>query len=276
MTQRVNLNGRLIPDRDAKISVYDSAYLYGEGVFETLLVQCGKPIFLAQHLTRLFRSIRILQFSFPFSLDRLKKEVIRTIRVNRWKEAPLRIQISAQDRKFGFAIFRAAFKPYPQKLYQRGARLILVHSVVNDPWPLVTIKTTNFLTKMVARREIQRRRADEGLLLNSAGRITEGASSNFFVVQQGRLLTPPIEEGLLPGITRQKILQLAKKMRIPTGEAPLTVSAIRKAKEIFIVSSLKGVMPIRWFEGIRKVAPGPMTQRISVAYQSLLRIQPVT
>lgn len=282
MSYLVYINGELIPAEEAKISVFDAAYLYGEGLFETLRAFKGHIPFLGEHLKRLYRGARLLRIAIPLRERALAQAMQQTLAANELTDAYIRVNVSAEEASVGtrrrhaaashIVIFAKPPDPYPQKLYRQGCRLVIVRSVVNDPAVIATCKTTNYLAKMIARREIQDRRATEGILLNSQGEVTEGAGSNLFLVRKGKLLTPPISAGVMPGVIRRQVLKQARRLKIPTRERSLTIQELLKADEIFITSTLKGVMPVVFLERRRigKTIPGPITRKIISAYQKLI------
>jgi branched-chain amino acid aminotransferase len=280
MNYVVYINGKLVSAEEARISVFDAAYLYGEGLFETLAAIHGKVLFFDKHIKRLYSSAKKLKIPAPLSTKKLKSEVYRTLKANNLTNAYIRIGLSAEEEDVGarirslkdvnLVIFTKPVDPYPPHLYTKGARLILIRSVQNDSRNIAGLKSTNYLSKVIARREIAKRGADEGILLNAEGRITECAGSNLFIVKKGKLMTPPLKEGLLPGITRQVLLDLARKKKILCIEKPLTVKDLKTADEIFITSTLKGVLPVRKFEQSLKQVPGRVTQSLYYAYESNL------
>ncbi len=263
------INGRLIPEHQAKIPVSDSAYLYGHGAFETLRAVDGEILFLEKHLQRLRRGSRLLKIRFPYRFGGLTKEINRLLKKNHLDDATVRMMLSQDtDGQPRLVITAKPYKPFPDSYYSKGAPMILVKTIRNDSARIANTKTTNYLTKMLARREIERAGAVEGVLLNNQGRVTEGASSNLFVVKKGRLITPPISDGLLPGVRRAVVLRLARILKIPCREKSLAVRNLKDADEIFLTSSLKGIMPIRTFDGkkVGKICPGPITRRLTERY----------
>lgn len=279
MIYRAYINGEWVPAEEAKISVFDSSYLYGEGLFETLQSHRGKVLFFDRHIRRLYGSAPKLHIPIPLSSEELKKTVYQALEINQLREAYIRIQLSAEEENIGvlkrtaqdahLVILVKPSEPYPDHLYEKGGRLVQIRSVVNDPYPMSVIKSTNYLIKMTARRESVTRGADEGVLLNTKGEITECGGSNLFLVKNGKLLTPPLKSGLLPGITRGVLIELARRLKIPCQEKGLKLSTLYSAEEVFITSSLKGVMPIRLFEKKKFNAPGPITKRMGEAYEAL-------
>lgn len=282
---KVYVNGRLVPAEKAAISVFDAAYLYGEGLFETLLAIDGGIPFLSDHLKRLARGAKALGLSLPISAAGLQEAIYKTLDANRLKDAYVRVNLSAEEADVGrrqrrirdvhVVIFAKPPDPYPKKLYKTGCRLIVVRSLPNDPVGVADIKTTNYLVKVLARREVATRRADEGILLNTRGHVTEGAGSNIFLLRRGRLYTPPISEGVMPGVTRKWVLCLARKEGLRCEERVLTLRALEAADEVFITSTLKGIMPVAFIERRRvaRVVPGPGTRQVTKAYQDLLRMK---
>ena len=276
----IDLNGRLIPETRAQISVFDSALLYGEGLFETLRAVDGNILFLDRHLDRLWRSCRAIGFPPPVPKATLVRRLKRLLKANRLCDAYVRINVSLNEvevgdprrRRAGFHVilFAKPFLPYPARCYTKGARLVIIRSVVNDPLPLANIKSTNYLAKIMARRDALLRGADEGILLNIHGRITEGASSNIFIVRRGVVMTPPLSEGVMPGVTRDRVREICRSLKIPYRFTPLAVNDLRRADEIFITSTLKGVMPVGWIEGRRlRTTSFAVTPQIARGYPEL-------
>lgn len=273
MTPSVWINGRLIPEKKAGIPVTDSAYLLGHGVFETLRSLRGRVLFLPEHFSRMKRNAARLWIPMPLSRGRFEREIYRALRKNRLREATIRVTLSlASPGKPRLVIAARRYVPYPKICYRKGGRLIQIRSARNDPPAISNLKTTNYLSKALAREEVRRRRAVEGVLLNAGGRVTEGGSSNLFIIKKGRLLTPPLSEGVMPGTRRALVLKLARNLGIPLKEKVLLPADLKEADEIFITSTLKDILPIGTFEGKRigKKSPGPVTLRLMVALGKLV------
>ena len=272
--RKIWVNGRLFPRTKAFVSVENSAYLYGQGVFETLKAQDGKTLFIREHFERIVRNAALLGLQFPLSFLQMCKEIDRTLKANQASTATIRMTLSQEGSNKAHLVI--LIRPYvgPGN-YHKGGKLILIRSAQADPAGVANIKTTSYLTKMIARMEIADRQAIEGIFLNADGHVTEGASSNLFVVKGGILLTPPLSEGLLPGTRRGIVLKLARKLRIPSKEKALSPGDLKKADEIFVTSSLKDIFPITKFEGkkIGSQCPGPLTQRLRENYARLLLSQ---
>jgi branched-subunit amino acid aminotransferase/4-amino-4-deoxychorismate lyase len=272
MSSWVSINGRLLPEGKAGIPVDDSAYLYGLGLFETLRAANGRVLFLKDHLARLKRNARLLGLKLALGPSALTTAIYRTLKKNRLREAHLRINLSqSPEGRSRLTIIAKPYRPYPRSFYTKGGPLILARSIRNDSGPIATVKTTDYLTKIIARKEIAKRNAVDGVLLNVEGNVTEGASSNLFIVKKGRIYSPPLSDGLLPGIRRKIAIKLARKLKIPVAEKSLRPRDLKNADEIFLTSTLKGILPIRSFDGkkIGKSCPGPITWRLMQAYSRL-------
>ncbi len=268
------INGRLVSEKKASIPISDSAYLYGHGIFETLRAIHGKVLFLKDHLARLSRNARAVGLILPVSPLQLGHEIRRTLVKNRLREAAIRLILSESEGTPRLVIRTRRHLPLPRPLYQGGSRIVLARSVRADSKGISRIKSTSYLTKILARREAAGRGAAEAILIDEQGHLTEGGSSNLFVVRQGRLLTPPIEEGLLPGTRRHYVIRLARRLRIPFAERPLQLTDLKGADEVFITSTLKDILPVRSFDGtkIGGPCPGPITKRLTAAYWKYLEV----
>ncbi|PIR21457.1 MAG: hypothetical protein COV45_01535 [Deltaproteobacteria bacterium CG11_big_fil_rev_8_21_14_0_20_47_16] len=278
----IYLNGRFVSEKDAKISVFDRSYLYGEGCFETLRSYDGHISFLKLHYYRLLENCSALGLDMPldeYAFGRMLKQLINR---NKTPNAYIRVTISAVGASTGMEMpkhmkmqvvaFCKAFEGKPQRWYTHGAKLVIAETVVADQPRLSNIKTTNYLTKMLARREANAAKAADALLTNDTGQILEGSASNLFVIKNGRLLTPPISDGILPGVTRSAVLGAADTLEIPWKETHFTVKTLKDADEIFITGSTSEVLPIAEISGIcKKKAPGLVTKELMTAYSHLAR-----
>jgi branched-chain amino acid aminotransferase len=267
------VNGRIVPETRAVIPVSDSAYLYGIGLFETLRSLGSRPLFFDLHDARLRRNARRVGLKMPLSAFRFRGVIDALLRRNRLQDATIRVMLSeTPEARPRLVITAKPFQPYPARCYVQGARTVFARTFSSDSRSLAAIKTTSYLSRMIPRREAARRGADEALLLSESGLVTEAASSNLFVVKGGRLLTPPLSDGLLAGTRRKVVLALAKKMGIPVTERSLRPKDLYAADEIFITSSLKDIMPVGWVEKRRigRSCPGALTHHLAASYANLL------
>jgi len=267
------INGSLTPRNQAKIPFDDSAYLYGIGIFETLKTKNGKVLFFDKHWARLCKNARTLHLKVPLTKKPFLKTLYKALMKNLLQEATVRVMLSRSETgKPHLVIWVRPYEPYPAMCYRQGGSLILAKCVKADELPLAQLKSTSYLTRMLAREEAKKRKATESLLLDRAGFITEGASSNIFIVKNGKLCTPPLTGALLPGTRRQVVCELAQKLKIPLIQKQLTPKNLFEADEIFITSSLKDILPIAKVENkkIGLTCPGSITQKLSGAYFHLI------
>ncbi|MBI2091506.1 MAG: aminotransferase class IV family protein, partial [Deltaproteobacteria bacterium] len=207
---------------------------------------------------------------------------IKTINANKVKEAYVRVNVSLIGLSVGFArppktktnftIFAKPFIGRPDAVYRNGAKVALIESVFADDPEVAEIKSTNYLTKMIARREALDKKSDEGLFQSRDGFILEGTATNLFAVKKGRLFTPPLSDGCLPGITRWVIMGLAENLDIPCKEASLDKEDLKGVDEIFLTGSTSEILPVREVTGLAKKSPspGPVTAKLMKAYKQLV------
>lgn len=281
---RIFLNAKLVPAHRAVLSVYDHGFLYGDGIYETFRSYGGVIFRLDQHLARLQHSARLIHLKLPYPLARLRSSLYRTLEANRLSEATLRMTISRGVGELGLdpdlcarptiVITARVFNGYPKALYHRGlvAAVVTIRRLGSDALD-PRIKSTNFLNNILAKIEAKRAGADEGLMLNREGYLTEGTVSNLFLIKKGRLYTPSPRVGLLEGITRQVVLELAGTMGIPTEESFLTPKDLLRADECFLTNTSMEIMPVR---KIGKVPighgkPGRVTVELRKAFRALIR-----
>ncbi len=280
MGEIVYLNGSLVPRGQARISALDYGFLYGFGLFETMRAYNGRVFRLDSHLSRLAGSAEIL--GLPIRALNLKAAVMDTIRANGLNDARIRIAISIGEgavapdpgtcSKPTVLVVAEHYQPYPQQVYQKGFRAVVSSIVRNSRSPLSRLKSANYLESILARQEARATGADEALCLNEKGLLTEASMSNIFLVGNGVLRTPGLESGILPGITRQVVLELARQLDISTLEQDTRQDELFRAEEAFLTNSLIEVMPLTKVEG-RPIAagrPGSITRRLMAAYNELV------
>ncbi|HYS78710.1 MAG TPA: aminotransferase class IV [Candidatus Dormibacteraeota bacterium] len=287
MPERVNVNGTAGPPETAAISPLDRGFLFGDSVYETLRTYGGRLFLLHRHLDRLRRSAEQLGIPYDSAPVDVEREIDRTVADAALPEAAVRVVVSRGRGPIGYdpegcgppsvVIYARPCPEIPAAWVREGVDVAIVQVTRNarsalDP----AIKWSNLLNNFLAWREARRLGAFEPILLNGHGRLTEGASSNVFLVRSNRLLTPPLEEGLLEGITRGLILDLARQDGMETSEEALQADDLRGADEAFLTSTLKGVLPIRRCDGwpIQHGRPGPITLRILALFEQ--RIQEET
>ncbi|MBI1822618.1 MAG: aminotransferase class IV [Nitrospirae bacterium] len=274
-------NGRWIRLKSARISPLDRGFLYGDGVFETLRAYDGKIFKLELHLQRLFCSAKRIALSFPMTAHKFGS-IARSILIkNSLKNGIVRITCSRGVTPLGKDRVRSipptlivtAFPVIPSadSLYRKGISLALVKTIRNHPAAIPNeIKSANFLNNILAKREATLSGADEGILLNYRGYLSEGTISNIFFVRQGKLYTPSLKSGILEGITRNCVIEIAKQSGMPVIERLIRPDELKNAEECFVTSTGYEIMPATKLNGkvIGKGKPGKTTQRLMALFRT--------
>jgi branched-chain amino acid aminotransferase len=278
----VYLNNRFVKDRDAKVSVFDRGFLYGDGVFETVRAYHGTLFRLEDHLRRLEQSARLIGLALPIKRAGLERIAYRALARNRLKQAILRITVSRgvgplqpeRNRRRPTLVVTARPLPdYPPSLYRKGAAVILSSVRRNLPEALdPRIKSANFLNNLLALREAQARGAVEAILLNHRGELTEGSVTNLFFIHRGVIHTPSIEVGILPGVTRQAVLELAKAMRLTTRTGFYKPDHLYHSRECFLTNTSLELLPVVRVNHrtVGTGRPGPLTRRLQEAFRKMV------
>ncbi|MFZ5634918.1 MAG: aminotransferase class IV [Bacillota bacterium] len=259
------LNGEFVPAGEAVISAVDQGVLYGVGLFETIRVAGGRPRLLDRHLSRLFASAGELGLEVPFGQEELAGMASRTAEENGMAGGGLRLTLTAGGAFSRPAVFITARKsPYREDQYRTGIRAGFSTIKRNNRSPLVRHKTLNYFENIMARREAVAAGWDEAIFLNTSGDLAEGSVSNIFLVDRGKVITPHLQSGLLPGITRRRVLELCTSMQVPVKERRVDPAELARAEECFITNALVGVMPLTRVGDIiiGSGAPGEVTRMI--------------
>lgn len=286
MAEIVYLNGRLMPRSRAKISPFDHGFLYGYGLFETMRAYNGYIFRLDRHLARLYRSAEILGLTPGLAAFDMEAACLKTLRVNKLKEARLRLTISAGKGDIipdpatcatpTVLVAARGFTPLPAQKYERGFKAVLSSLRRDSLSPLSRLKSSSYINNILARMEAKAAGCDEAVVLNEKGCIAEGSTSNVFLVSKGTLLTPSLESGILPGITREAVLEIARALNVKTVEREVELKELVEAEEAFVTNSLLEIMPLTWFDGspIGTGKPGGLTGKLLAAYKGLVSESP--
>lgn len=273
---------------DAKISVFDRGFLYGDSVYETMRTAAGRPLELRRHLDRLRRSGDGIGLSIPFADDRLAEAIAVTHQATGNEESYVRLIVTRgsgpiagpmaiDPRRSEDPLLVVLVKPLvlpPASAYVDGIGAVIVGMTKNVDSPLdPTIKSGNYLNNILALRQAIEQGGDDAIMCNPEGAISEGATSNVFLVAGGRVLTPHLRTGLLPGITRLTVCELAAALPVPIEETTITPQQLRAADEVFLTSSVRGIMPVTTLDGVAvgDGTAGPLTRRLHAAYQAYLQ-----
>jgi len=280
----IYLNGRFVAREQAQISVFDHGFLYGDGIYETMRAYGGKLFLLKKHLARLKRSADAISLKLPLPLDRIGDALNKSVSINKLQEAYVRLHISRGPGEIGLdpalcvaptmVIVAKPFHDYPSAYYAQGVSVAIVTTRRNHPLALPpSIKGTNFLNNILAKIEAIKAGAYEGIMLNWEGYVAEGTISNIFMVRKGVLYTPHIDTGILEGVTRDLVLRLAKRKKIPVREVMLRTKDLRASNECFITNTTMELMPVTTIDEkkIGKGIPGPVTAALHQAYRKEMR-----
>ena len=295
--ERVYVSGNLVPAGEARISALDAGVLLGAGLFETLRTYAGTPFRLGAHLARLRASGEFFRIFVRETDAEIAAVVARLLEANGIPDARVRLTATRgplalrepqgdpeQGRRVADAvdddeappatliITAGPMTPYPAELYEKGATVVVSDIRISPDDPTVYHKTTGYLRNLLALRDAHRARATEALIFNTKGRLAEGSLSNVFIVTGGSLLTPPVEEGLLAGITRAAVLELAAEVGVPAEQRPLAAREVLDADEMFLTNSVMELLPVGRVERkeIGDGLPGPVTKRLAEAYKALV------
>ena len=278
----IHLDGRLVPAAEARVSVFDHGLLYGDGVFEGIRVYDGNIFRLREHLDRLFESARTLMIEIPRSLGELEADTAEAVAANGLRDAYIRLLVTrgvgdlgidpASCPKPSVVIIVTGVRFYPAAVYENGMGIVTASTRRVPPDSLdPRIKTLNYVNNILAKLEARRAGVPEALMLNHHGRVAEGTADNVFMVKHGRLKTPCVMEGALPGITRGAVLELARAAGVSTEEGAIGLHDLYNADEMFLTGTGAELVPVIALDGRRIGAgePGPMTRRLAAAFMAL-------
>jgi branched-chain amino acid aminotransferase len=283
MSLQVYINGKFFAKEDAKVSVYDHGLLYGDGIFEGIRCYSGKVFRLEEHLERLYQSARAIMLNMPIGPEKLAEDIYETLRRNNFVDAYIRLVVTRGAGSLGLDPFKTSdpqviiitdkIALYPAEYYEKGLELITASTIRNHPAALSPrIKSLNYLNNIMAKMEGLQAGCVEALMLNHKGEISECTGDNIFLVREGRLQTPPIDAGILEGITRNVVIELAEQMGIPCDQIPLTRHDVFIADECFLTGTAAEVIPVVKLDKrpIGGGAVGPITQQLLAAFKKLV------
>ncbi len=277
--------GRPVDPAEATVSVFDRGFLYGDSVYETLRTSGGQPVDWQPHVDRLHRSAEGIGLELPMSDDALRAVVMRTLAASDNADSKVRIVVTrgtgpiALDVRTSsdpqLVVFVEPLKLPPPEQNEQGISAAVVQPPRNLRTVEANLKTGNYLPNIQALRKAIEQRGEDAIMCNHDGEVAEGATSNLFMVEGGQLHTPPVETGLLPGITRGTIIRIALEQGIGVSETRFKPDRLAKADEVFLTSSVRAVMPVtrldgrpvgRPVEGGERGSVGPVTRRMMRAY----------
>ncbi len=282
MEPKVYINGKLYPKEEAKVSVFDHGLLYGDGVFEGIRCYNGNIFKLEEHVDRLYDSAEAISLQIQLTRDQLKDAVVSTLKANNLKDSYIRLVVTRGVGKLGLDPFNCeasqliiitdTIQLYSKELYENGLDAIIVQTIRNHSNALnPTIKSMNYLNNILAKIECLNAGAAEGIMLNTDGYVAECTGDNIFIVKDNEIITPPVSAGILIGITRNVVIELAKETGVTVKEEQMTQDDLFNADECFLTGTAAEIIPVASIDG-RKIAtgkPGKITLSLLKKYQEL-------
>jgi branched-chain amino acid aminotransferase len=281
---KLYFSGRIVDESEALIPFMDRGVIFGDGLFETIRLYEGKPFRLQRHLARFQQGCEALRFSGAPGDRDIDLAISELYRLNVGAgDGYCRLTLIGGPAGGGKTLARPGkpnsllvvtpLQAYPSHFYERGMSVVISAIRRNEGSPLSRLKSTNYMNSLISRQEAVDRGADDAIILNNRDLVTEGTASNLFFVSQGLIMTPDLECGLLPGITREVVLELCATLDMPVETGFYPVEDLLGADEAFITVSTGEIVPIRVVEGttIGERCPGPVTVRLSEAYRELVR-----
>ncbi len=275
MSKLVYISGELVPEEEAKISVMDHGYLYGDGVFEGIRAYNGRIFKLKEHVKRLFESAKSIMLDINMTQEEMCKAIIKTVKKNELKDAYIRVVVSRGVGDLGLdpnncskpeiIIIASKITLFSEDFYKNGLEVITVatrrnaHEALNPK-----IKSLNYLNNILVKIEANLAGVKEALMLNDEGYVAEGSGDNVFIIKDGVIYTPPPYAGILNGITRQTVMELATEQGYPVKEELFTRHDVYVSDECFLTGTAAEIIPVIKVDGrsIRDGKPGKITKHL--------------
>ncbi|ADI02906.1 MAG TPA: branched-chain-amino-acid transaminase [Syntrophothermus lipocalidus] len=281
----IYLNGSFVPEEEAKVSVFDHGFLYGDGVFEGIRAYHGKVFRLREHIDRLYDSAKAINLEIPLTKDEMIEVVCETCRRNNLTDAYIRLVVSRGAGDLGLdprkcprptvVNIASSITLYPEELYQTGLTVITVPTRRNIPEGVnPRIKSLNYLNNIMAKIEANIAGVPEAVLLNQEGFVAECTGDNIFIVKNGVLKTPPPYAGILEGVTRNAVIELAQKRGIPVAEVMLPRYDLFTADECFLTGTAAELIPVTKVDDrvIGNGKPGPIFLQLLEDFHELVKV----
>ena len=282
MSQKIWLDGKLVDEHEAKISVFDHGLLYGDGIFEGIRFYNGRVFRLQEHIERLFDSAKAILLKTPWSIEEVCQATVETCKANGLKDGYIRLVITRGIGPLGLNphqcpnpsmfIIASGITLYPDECYENGLEVVTCSTRRPAPAALSPqVKSLNYLNNVLAKVEAIKAGAQEGLMLNEQGYVAECTGDNVFVIKNGMIKTPPVSDGSLDGITRQVIFELAEKLGLTLIENTMTRYDLYVADEIFLTGTAAEVIPLVKLDEreIGDGKPGGISRKMISAFREL-------
>ncbi|NPV27316.1 MAG: branched-chain-amino-acid transaminase [Firmicutes bacterium] len=281
----IYLNGQFVPEEEAKVSVFEHGFLYGDGVFEGIRAYHGRVFRLREHIDRLYDSAKAITLNIPLTKEEMTEVVLETLRRNNLRDAYIRLVVSRGKGDLGLdprkcpqptiVNIASSITLYPPELYEKGMEVITVPTRRNIPEGVnPRIKSLNYLNNIMAKIEANLAGVAEAILLNHEGFVAEATGDNVFIVKNGVLKTPAPYCGLLEGITRNAVIELAKKRAIPVEETVIPRYELFVADECFLTGTAAELIPVIKVDGrvIGDGKPGPIFNQLLADFHELTKV----
>ncbi|MEW6726444.1 branched-chain-amino-acid transaminase [Desulforudis sp. 1088] len=281
----IYLDGEYVPEEKAVVSVFDHGYLYGDGVFEGIRAYHGRVFKLREHLVRLYESARAIMLTIPIGIDEMQEVVLETLRRNNLRDAYIRLVVSRGKGDLGLdprkcprptiVCIAASIQLYPEEFYRKGLEVITAatrRNLVDAVNPRV--KSLNYLNNIMAKIEGSLAGTLEAIMLNAEGYVSEATGDNIFIVKNNVLITPPAYLGILEGITRNTVMELAAIKGIRVMEQVFTRHDLYVADECFLTGTAAELIPVVKIDGrvVGDGNPGPVTLELLEDFRAMTKI----
>lgn len=283
---KIGLNGRVMESGEAVISVYDHGFLYGMGLFETFRTYGGRPYLLERHMQRLADGCEAIGIRYTPDGDALRKMIAALLAENGLTEGYIRLTVTAGIGELGLPsgdyeqptefMLVKPLPPHNERLYSEGKELRLLKTARNTPEGAVRLKSLHYMNNIIAKRELLASGASasaEGLMLSHEGLLAEGIVSNLFFVQEGTIFTPSTDIGILPGITRQRVIELARGLGYTVREGHYLYDELLAAEEVWLTTSIQELVPVTRLTdengstAVGSGSAGPVLRELLLAYR---------
>jgi branched-chain amino acid aminotransferase len=275
MALKIWLDGKLVDEADAKVSVFDHGLLYGDGIFEGIRVYDGRVFELEAHLRRLYESAKMIRLEIPLDKDELAAAMKKTVEANGITDGYIRLVVTRGVgnlglnpfvcKKSGLIVIADQIQPYAEELYETGMKVISATTVRNHPLALPPqLKSLNYLNNIMAKLEALNSGAAEAIMYNHEGYVAEATVDNVFIVRDGVIYTPPVAAGALEGITRNLVIRLARQENLEVVEKNLTRCDLYVCDEFFLTGTAAEIIGVVEIDGrtVGDGKPGPITKRL--------------
>lgn len=284
MSLKVYINGTFYNKEDAKVSVYDHGLLYGDGIFEGIRAYAGRIFEVDAHVRRLLESARAIRLAVPMTHDQIVAAMEETLKINNFTDAYIRLIVTRGIGALGISpaktsdpqviVIADTIELYPPEMYENGMAIITCSTIRNHPNSLSPrIKSLNYLNNILGKIEAMDAGVPEAIMLNHLGYVSECTADNIFIVRREQLITPPPEAGILEGVTRGIVMQLAAERGVPVFETNIVRYDLYTAEECFLTGTGAEIVPVTKIDGriIGDGKPGPVTRDLIAGFHKFVR-----